>query len=77
MRHRGEIRWERIRHNVHKAYDPLGAEIAQIVHVFGPDGGSMGWSVYLIGDYGPLDGLHAGVDAAKAAAERALRARFD
>jgi hypothetical protein len=72
---RNEIRWERIRLGVHKAYDPLGREVAQVVHIIGTRGESTGWSVYVIGDYEPLEGLHPTDVEAKAAAEAALRHR--
>jgi hypothetical protein len=72
---RNEIRWERIRLGVHKAYDPLGREIAQIVHIIGTEGRSTGWSVYIIGDYEPLEGLHPTEAAARQAAESSLRRR--
>ena len=72
---RDEIRWERIRLGVHKAYDPEGREVAQIVRIIGTSGESAGWSVYIIGDYEPLGGLHPTEPSARAAAEDALRRR--
>lgn len=72
---RNEIRWERIRLGVFKAYDPLGREVAQIVHIIGTKGESTGWSVYIIGDYEPLAGLHPTDAAARQAAEESLRRR--
>ena len=72
---RNEIRWERIRLGVYKAYDPLGREIAQIVHIIGTQGQSTGWSAYIIGDYEPLEGLHATDAEARRAAEESLRRR--
>jgi hypothetical protein len=68
------LRWERGRHeSLWRGFSvEEGHELAQVAHVFGPDGSDGGWIVLLTLQQGELFDHYATPEEARAAAEAAL-----
>jgi hypothetical protein len=66
------LRWERPQQGLSRGFSPEGHELAQVVHVHGPDGDELGWIAWLVHEQGELFDHFPTVDAARAAAEKAL-----
>lgn len=68
------LRWERAHHEgLCRGFSPgEGQELAQVAHVFGPDGTDNGWIVLLTLQQGELFDHYPTPEAAMAAAEAAL-----
>jgi hypothetical protein len=66
------LRWEHTHESMRRGYSVEGHELAQVAHVFGPDGHDHGWIVLLTLQQGELFDHYQTPEAAMAAAEVAL-----
>jgi hypothetical protein len=66
------LRWEHTHQSLRRGFSLEGLEVAQVAHVFGPDGDDNGWIVLLTLQQGELFDHYSTPDAAMAAAEIAL-----